>query len=73
MHPERRGLYSPAATLEDLWPPLQDHLASLVPDARLVVAEESGHFIQVQQPDLVNEAIRQVVNAGRDPGQWAVE
>jgi len=61
----------PVGALEDLWPPLQDRLASLVPDARLVVAEESGHFIQLQQPDLVIEAIRQVVDAIRDTGTWA--
>lgn len=60
----------PAAALEDLWPPLQENLASLVPDARLVVAKESGHFIQVQQPGLVIEAIRQVVDAVRDPDTW---
>jgi pimeloyl-ACP methyl ester carboxylesterase len=59
-----------AAALENLWPPLQEDLASLAPDARLVVAEESGHFIQVQQPDLVTEAIRQVVEAVRDPDTW---
>ncbi len=58
------------AALEALWPPLQEDLASLVPDARLVVAEESGHFIQVQQPDLVIEAIRQVVDAVGDPETW---
>jgi pimeloyl-ACP methyl ester carboxylesterase len=61
----------PAAALEDLWPPLQEDLASLVPGARLVIAEESGHFIQLQQPELVIEAIRQVVDAVRDPGRWA--
>ena len=58
------------AALEALWPPLQEDLASLTPDARLEVAEESGHFIQVQQPDLVIEAIRQVVEAVRDPDTW---
>jgi len=63
----------PAAALEDLWPPLQSHLASLVPEAQLVVAEESGHFIQLQQPNLVIEAIRQVVDAVRDPDTWAAE
>lgn len=63
----------PAAALEDLWPPLQEDLASLVPDARLVVAEESGHFIQVQQPGLVTEAIRQVVEAVRDPDTWTAD
>ncbi|MDQ3540573.1 MAG: hypothetical protein M3440_07780 [Chloroflexota bacterium] len=62
-----------AAALENLWPPLQEHLTSLVPDARLVVAEESGHFIHVRQPDLVIEAIRQVVDAVRDPETWVAD
>jgi hypothetical protein len=57
----------PAAELNNLWLPLQRDLASLVPDAQFVVAEESGHFVQVQQPDLVIEAIRQVVDAVRNP------
>jgi pimeloyl-ACP methyl ester carboxylesterase len=45
-------------------------LASLVPEARLVVADESGPAIQLEQPDLVIEAIRQVVVAVRDPETW---
>jgi pimeloyl-ACP methyl ester carboxylesterase len=61
----------PGAALEAVWPPLQEDLASLVPDSRLVVAEESGHYIQLEQPDLVIEAIRQVVEAVRDPDTWA--
>ncbi len=59
-----------AAALEHLWLPLQQKLASLTPDARLVVAEESGHFIQLQQPELVVAAIRQVVEAVLDPDSW---
>ena len=46
--------------------PLQEKLAALVPDSRLVVAEESGHFIPGDQPDLVIAAIQQVVEAVRD-------
>jgi len=42
----------------------------LVPEARLVVADESGPAIQLEQPDLVIEAIRQVVVAVRDPETW---
>jgi pimeloyl-ACP methyl ester carboxylesterase len=60
----------PAAALEALWLPLQEDLAALVPGGRLVVAEESGHFIPGDQPDLVIAAIRQVVEAVRDPGTW---
>ncbi len=61
----------PSAAVEALWLPLQEDLAALVPGGRLVVAEESGHFIQGDQPELVIAAIRQVVEAVRDPGTWA--
>jgi pimeloyl-ACP methyl ester carboxylesterase len=49
----------------------QRALATLVPGARFVVATESGHYIQVQQPDLVIEAVHQVVAAVREPSSWA--
>jgi len=60
----------PAADLEAAWLPLQQHLAALVPDGRLIIAEQSGHFIPGDQPDLVIAAIRQVVEAVRDPSTW---
>jgi pimeloyl-ACP methyl ester carboxylesterase len=41
------------------------------PGARLVVAAESGHYVQLDQPELVVDAIRQVVEAARDPAAWA--
>jgi len=55
----------PVDAIEAVWTPLQDELVALVPDARLVVAEQSQHHIQIDQPDLVIEAIRQVVEAVR--------
>jgi hypothetical protein len=36
-----------------------------------VVAAESGHYVQLDQPELVVEAVRQVVEAVRDPASWA--
>jgi len=54
----------------DAAPPSQAQLAALVPDARHVIAAESSHYIQVQQPALVIEAIRQVVEAVRHPNTW---
>jgi pimeloyl-ACP methyl ester carboxylesterase len=57
----------PAAALEAIWAPLQADLASLVPGGQLVVAGESQHYIQVDQPDLVIASIWQVVSALRDP------
>jgi pimeloyl-ACP methyl ester carboxylesterase len=50
---------------------LQADLAALVPDGRLIVADQSGHYIQQSQPDLVVEAIRDVVQAVRDPSSWS--
>lgn len=61
----------PVTALEALWSRSQHKLVALVPDARLVVAKESGHHIQLDQPDLVIAAIRQVVDAVRDPSTWA--
>jgi pimeloyl-ACP methyl ester carboxylesterase len=49
---------------------LQTDLAGLVPGGRHVVAEHSGHYVQQSQPDLVVAAIRDVVQAVRDPGSW---
>jgi pimeloyl-ACP methyl ester carboxylesterase len=50
---------------EPFWRQLQRELAQLVPGGRLVVATESGHDIQHEQPELVLEAIRDVVHAVR--------
>jgi pimeloyl-ACP methyl ester carboxylesterase len=57
--------------LEEAWTVEQDRLATLLPDARHVIAHESGHYIQIQQPELVIEAACEVVAAVRDPASWA--
>jgi pimeloyl-ACP methyl ester carboxylesterase len=57
--------------LEQAWSVEQDRLAALLPDARHVIARQSEHYIQLQQPDLVIEAVRLVVAAVRDPASWA--
>jgi len=61
----------PWDAIETVWQELQAELAALVPGARQVIATESGHYIQVEQPELVIEAVRQVVEAVRDPDTWA--
>jgi pimeloyl-ACP methyl ester carboxylesterase len=58
--------------LERAWTVEQDRLAALVPGARHVIARESQHYIQLQQPELVIDAVRQVVEAVRDPRSWAM-
>jgi pimeloyl-ACP methyl ester carboxylesterase len=61
--------FSPSA-FEAAWRKGQDELASLLPDAKHVVATESDHYIQIEQPDLVIEAIRTVVDAVRGRASW---
>ena len=58
--------------LERAWTAEQDRLAALLPGARHVIARESEHYIQLQQPELVIDAVRQVVEAVRDPSSWAM-
>ncbi|MGD9891362.1 MAG: alpha/beta fold hydrolase, partial [Dehalococcoidia bacterium] len=48
----------------------QQRLATLVPDARFTIAARSGHNIHQDQPELVTEAIRQVVEGVRNPDTW---
>jgi pimeloyl-ACP methyl ester carboxylesterase len=44
--------------------------AALVPNGRISIATESGHDIHQDQPELVSEAIRQVVEGVRNPDTW---
>jgi pimeloyl-ACP methyl ester carboxylesterase len=53
-----------------LYRELHAELAASAPGGRLVVAEESVDVL-FDRPELVVEAIRQVVAAARDPGTWA--
>jgi pimeloyl-ACP methyl ester carboxylesterase len=55
----------PAEEVERLWQQLQRELAQLVPGGRLVIATQSGHDIPHEQPELVLDAIRDVVLAVR--------
>jgi pimeloyl-ACP methyl ester carboxylesterase len=55
----------PGEEVERLWQQLQRELAQLVPGGRLVIATQSGHNIQDDQPELVLDAIRDVVQAVR--------
>lgn len=46
---------------EEVWQALQSELSKLSTNSHLLVAEQSGHRIQNDQPDLVVDAIRQMV------------
>jgi pimeloyl-ACP methyl ester carboxylesterase len=59
----------PPGDLDDrlnVWQELQRDLATRSPQAEHIVAAKSGHYIQNEEPPLVIEAIRRVVEkAGR--------
>jgi pimeloyl-ACP methyl ester carboxylesterase len=56
--------------LDKAWHAARDALATFAPNARHKIATKSAHYIQVQEPQLVIDAIRQVVEAVRDPSTW---
>ena len=53
-----------------LWRSLQEELAALVPGGRVLTSTQEEHLLPEADPDLVVEAIRQVVEAVRDPSTW---
>jgi pimeloyl-ACP methyl ester carboxylesterase len=61
--PPDAGL-SPEVTqqVEVGWQGMQLELASLSSKSRHVIAEKSGHYIHIQQPQLIIDAIKQVVS-----------
>ena len=67
--PDVPGNFSPEA-FENAWREGQNQLAGLVPGARHEIAGQSDHYIQIEQPDLVIDAVRAVVDAVRDPASW---
>ncbi len=60
----------PVEAIEEEWTAGQNELAALAPGDRHVMATESGHYVQLDQPQLVIAAIRDVVEAVRDPMSW---
>jgi pimeloyl-ACP methyl ester carboxylesterase len=56
----------PSEKMENIMFALQEDLAQRVPNAHFAIAAESGHNIHQDQPELVIEAIRDVVDAVRD-------
>ncbi len=51
--------------MEALWLELQHTLVSLTTDREHIIAGRSGHYIHLDQPELVNAAIEQVVRRNR--------
>jgi pimeloyl-ACP methyl ester carboxylesterase len=56
----------PSAAVETLWASIQDGLATLSPRSVVLVGATSGHRIHQDQPDLVADAIRAII----DPSRW---
>jgi pimeloyl-ACP methyl ester carboxylesterase len=54
-----------AVKAEQVWQELQEELVRLSSNSRLLVAEKSGHAIQVDQPELVIAAVRQIAETVR--------
>jgi pimeloyl-ACP methyl ester carboxylesterase len=53
------------AERERVWRELQQEMARRSPQGRVIIAEKSGHYIQNDQPDLVIDAVRRVVESVR--------
>lgn len=50
---------------EQAWQNMQDELAQLSTKSTHVIAKNSGHYVQLDRPDLVIEAVRGVVDQAR--------
>ena len=59
----RAGKHEPGFyVLEPAWEQAQQELAGLSTDSQIIVAADSGHNVQLQQPDLVVKAIQDIVD-----------
>jgi pimeloyl-ACP methyl ester carboxylesterase len=55
-----------AKTFVSLWSPMQEDLLKMSTRSKHVLAAKSGHFVMLAQPDVVVEAIKELVNEYRD-------
>jgi len=66
-----RGYWDPISSISDadnkqaweVWQALQSEMVGLSSDSKQVIAKHSGHNIQLDQPDLVIDAIRETIDA----------
>lgn len=54
--------------LREAWQELQKELVTLTPQGRQIVANESGHFVQFDQPQIIGTAILDIVAGVRARG-----
>jgi pimeloyl-ACP methyl ester carboxylesterase len=54
---------------QDVWSPPEQHepIAAAIPGARLVVAENCGHFLPVEAPEVLNAALRDLLARAAAP------
>lgn len=52
---------SPAA--KQLWLSLHNEWLRTIPNAKHIITNKSGHYIQIDEPELVTDAIRQVISS----------
>ena len=57
-------------TVRELSSAAHNALATLAPNGKHKIATKSSHYIQLQEPQLVIDAIKQVVEAVRNPSAW---
>jgi pimeloyl-ACP methyl ester carboxylesterase len=50
---------------DEVWDQTQEQLSKLSTNGRLVVAKDSGHFVQLEAPEVVVQAIRDLVEQGK--------
>ena len=55
-----------SVTFRETWTALQARMVRVFPHARQVVADRSGHYIQYDQPELIVEALRELIERFRD-------
>jgi pimeloyl-ACP methyl ester carboxylesterase len=61
----------PYAEWDRLWREQQEDLARLTSSGKFLVAEQSGHYIHTERPELVITSIQEVLAAVRNNAQWA--
>jgi pimeloyl-ACP methyl ester carboxylesterase len=66
-NPDERPPGWPIAEEERIWFELHEQIAKLLPGGQHIVAEDSGHDIHQEQPELVIDATLAVVGAVREP------
>jgi len=65
-HPEPELPEDLVKPVSDTWQQMQNELAGLSTRSTHVIAKNSGHYIQIDRPDLVTEAVRKVAGEARE-------